>query len=478
MCLALAACGDDDPAPQGAATGTGGGGGQGGDGGEGGGGGPPEARASGEPCTTNDECAGGLCLTEETFGWAAGYCSGLCDPGLLPCEAGSECVPQGSYSLCLRVCGTPADCDGPGQTCKETPEGGALLCVGGCDADEQCQGGCDDDNWRCVAHGEVCDNGKDDDGDALQDCEELDCAAQGACAARIAEACAGAIDVSEGGTFSGTTEGGTSVFGAVCATFVGTYAAGSGMNERVFQFVAPDKGVVTIAARATEGDFDWYVRTGCDKPATLLGCLPAFTADDPPVDVAVEEGDTYVIFIEGKVIEGQEGTDAAYALDVAFTPQICGDGVLVGTEECDDGNAADDDLCTSACKVNAEAVCAAAAPITAGETAAGDASEGTQGFTGSCGGAGGELVYRYTPAASGEVTITATPEGAADIVLYARTDCADQESEIACADNPFDGALAESITVTVTEAEPIDIFVDSYEGVSSGPFTLEITPAE
>ncbi|WP_155798200.1 DUF4215 domain-containing protein [Sorangium cellulosum] len=487
MCLALAACGDDDPAPHGTPSGTGGEGGEGGqgadggeggqgaDGGEGGqggqGGATAETRADGEPCTTNDECLGGLCLTEELFGWAAGYCSGLCDPDLMPCEGGSECLNQGSYSLCLKTCEAADDCGGAGQACFDVTGEGALMCIGGCDADDQCQGACNDDLGYCVASGEVCDNGEDDDADGLQDCEERDCA-PGACATSIAAACTGATDVSEGGTFSGTTEGGTNLFASLCETLGGTYAAGVGTNERVFQFVAPAKGIVQMAARATEGDFDWYVRTDCDDAATLRGCLPAFVADDAPVELPVEEGDTYFLFIEGT-----EDAEAAYALDVSFAAQVCGDGALVGTEECDDGNTVDDDMCTNACEVNTEVACAAAVPITA-EATEGDASEGTQGFTGSCGGAGGEIVYRYTPAASGEVTITATPVGAADVVLHARTDCADRDSELACADDPFDAEVAESITVTVTEAAPIDIFVDSYDSGSSGAFTLTITPAE
>jgi hypothetical protein len=115
--------------------------------------------------------------------------------------------------------------------------------------------------------------------------------------------------------------------------------------------------------------------------------------------------------------------------------------------------------------VNTEVVCTSATPVTEDGTA-GDASEGTRGFTGSCGGDGGEIVYRYTPLASGVVTISATPE------------CADGHSELDCADDLLDGASAESITLEVTEGEPIDIFVDSYSNPSSGPFTLTITPQE
>ncbi|KYF80228.1 hypothetical protein BE18_47925, partial [Sorangium cellulosum] len=412
--------------------------------------------------------------TEESFGWAGGYCSSLCDEDLLPCEEGSECLPQGSYSLCLKSCASADDCGGVAQACVDVDGAGWQMCVGGCNADEQCQGSCDDDSGFCVAKGETCDNGKDDDGDALQDCEELDCSAQRACSDRITAACTGATDVSEGGTFSGTTEDGSDAFGAICSDIFGTYPAGSGLKEKVFQFVAPAKGVVRFGAYSDdpEGLFDWYVRTSCDDAATLLGCLQAFAPGDPLVELPVEAGESYFIYIEAL-----SEADASYELDVTFVEQICGDGEIVGTEECDDGNTVDDDACKNTCVVNAELLCADAVVLTEPEVT-GDSSDGTQGFTGSCGGAGGEVVYRYTPSASGDVTITATPDVGTDIVLYARTECADRDSELACADDPIDAEFPESITVAVTADTPIDIFVDSYGPGDVGPFTLTIAPAE
>lgn len=474
MCLALVACGDDASTPQGTTSGAGGAGGKGGEASAGGEDGTPGAKADGERCVADEECRGGLCLTEEITGWAGGYCSGLCEPALAPCDAGSTCMPQGTYSLCLKSCEGPAGCTASAQSCVDVSEDGSLLvCVGGCDDDDQCEVACDDDLGRCSAAEEVCDNEADDDEDTLQDCEERDCSEQEGCAARIAAACTEATDVSAGGTFTGTTADGTSLFASICSDFF-TYPAGAGAREKVFKFVAPAKGALRVAARATAADvdFDWYIRKGCDDASTLLGCFIAFGDGIAPLERLVKAGDTYFIFIEGL-----GATDVEYALDVSFAEQVCGDGAVVGTEECDDGNAVANDACANNCVVNTEVVCASATPVTEDGTV-GDASEGTRGFTGSCGGDGGELVYRYTPAASGVVTITATPEGTADVILYARTTCADAHSELDCADDLFDGAAAEAITLKVTEGEPIDIFVDSYSNASSGPFTLTITPRE
>ncbi|WP_437296988.1 hypothetical protein [Sorangium sp. So ce426] len=474
MSLALAACGDDDEiSPLGAASGAGGQGGQGGQGGDDGEGIAPDGKADGEACAVNEDCLGGLCLTEEEFGWAGGYCTRLCDTSLLPCGEGSECLPQGSFSLCLKSCEETSDCGRAGHTCVDVTDDGWTMCFGGCDDDAQCEGACDEDSAFCVSSGEICDSAEDEDKDGLQDCEERDCSTKAACVESVAAACAEATDVSAGGRFTGTTEAGTNLFAALCPG-IPTAVTGTGMRERVFGFVAPAKGAVHIAATATapEADFDWYIRESCDDEATLLGCVPAFGPEEAPLELLTEPGQTYFIFIEGK-----NGMDASYTLDVSFAEEICGDGARVGAEECDDGDAVDGNVCSGACKVNLEPLCAAAATLTEA-TAVGDTSEGTQGVTGWCGGEGGELVYRYTPEESGDLTITATPEGHADVVLYARSDCADQSSEIACVDDPFDSGLPESITVTATAGQPIDIFVDSYNAASSGPFTLTIAPAE
>ncbi|WP_437590015.1 DUF4215 domain-containing protein [Sorangium sp. So ce1000] len=477
MGLAIAACGDDEEiAPVGATSGAGGAGGEDGEGGQGGEGGRgvvPEGKADGAACTANEECLGGLCLTEEEFRWAGGYCTRLCDTDLLPCGEGSECLPQGSFSLCLKSCEKTSDCGRAGQTCVDVTEDGWQMCFGGCDDDAQCKHACDEDSAFCVPSGEICDSAADEDEDGLQDCEERDCAAQTACAERITAACTDATDISVGGTFTGTTEAGTNLFAAICQGLI-TSVAGTGTREQVFKFVAPAKGAVRLAATSTEpeADFDWYIRTSCDDATTLLGCLSAFEPDSAPIELLTEAGQTYFVFIEGK-----DGLDASYALEVTFAEEICGDGARVGTEECDDGNRTDDDLCSNECVVSPELLCAAAAAVTEATTV-GDASEGTQGVSGTCGGAGGELVYRYTPEASGNVTITATPEGNSDVVLYARSDCADRDSELACADDLFESDWEESITVAVTAGQPIAIVVDSYDAASSGRFTLTITPEE
>ncbi len=56
------------------------------------------------------------------------------------------------------------------------------------------------------------------------------------------------------------------------------------------------------------------------------------------------------------VIEyGDNATIASYALDVVYTPVVCGDGTTGPGEQCDDGNTTSNDGCSATCQI--EAIC-------------------------------------------------------------------------------------------------------------------------
>lgn len=430
--------------------------------GGGGEGGAPLA-ADAEPCADDDECDGGLCLGEDEFGFAGGYCSGLCSEAFgIACAAGSACVAAGDGALCLKECAGPGDCTGPGQTCVDwNGDGSLLVCLGGCSEDSQCQVACDNDSLLCGA-AEVCDSDMDEDSDTLQDCEELDCAEDATCSAAITGACGGAIDVSAGGTFTGSTAGGTNLFGRVCASFFGNYPAGTDSNERVFAYTATSAGIVTVETSATTGDFDFYVRSSCDDVTTNVGgCFIA--GDDAQFNVAV--GDTLFFYVDG-----YQG-DADYALDVSFLPQVCGDNNVVGSETCDDGNTMAGDGCDAMCQVEVDFFCNAATTITAGATN-GDTSTGSNALISSCGGDGLEVIYEYTATATGDLDLVLS--SASDQGIHVRTDCQDFNSEEGCADLNF-GGTDETLTIPVTNGTTYTITVDAYTPGDEGPFTLTLT---
>jgi len=434
--LALAACGDSGDTTGsggGDTTSSTGGGGTGGDTTSSGGGGAAPLNGTAESCTENDACEGNACISEDLSGWAAGYCTQLCDPTFAPCAASEECVMlTDAASFCLAKCATDADCKGPGQTCVDLyGDGTALACVGGCDMDSQCSVSCNNDVGSCTNTPEVCDNHDDDDAEGFIDCEDADCAADTTCQTTIAGACTDAIDVSAGGPFTGSTTGGTNAFATVCASLFGSYIGGGGGNERIYKFTATEAGNLSLDVEATTGSVDWYVRKECDDSTTMVGsCGTEGTGGS----YAVNAGDTLFIYIDG-----YQG-DADFSLDVSFAALA--------------------------------PVCAAAITATDGANT-GDTTTGTAALSSTCGGGGKEVVYKYTPAATGMLDLTLA--SATDQGLHVRTDCLNSASEIGCADVEL-GGTDETLTVPVTSGTPITIVVDAFGDGEEGPFTLTLTP--
>ena len=352
-----------------------------------GGGGAAPLNGTAEACTANDACEGDACISEDLSGWAAGYCTQLCDPTFAPCAASEECVMlTDAASFCLAKCATNADCKGPGQTCVDLyGDGTALACVGGCDMDSQCSVSCNNDVGSCTTTPEVCANNKDDDGEGFSDCEDADCAADTTCQTTIAGACTDAVDVSAGGPLIGSTTGGTNAFATVCQSLFGSSIAGSGENERVYKYTATEAGNLSLDVTTTTGSVDWYVRKTCDDWTTTLGICG--TEVGGPSSFPVNAGDTLFIYLDG-----YQG-DADFTLDVSFA--------ALGP------------------------VCAAA--VTAADGAnTGDTTTGTAALSSSCGGGGKEVVYTYTPTATGML----------DLVLASATDLKGLQADFNLQDVP------------------------------------------
>jgi cysteine-rich repeat protein len=431
------------------------------------GGGGGELAADAEPCVDDEQCSGGVCLGEEEFGFAAGYCTGLCsEVFMISCAQGSLCLGAGDGALCLKECDPQGnDCTGVGQSCVDWfGDQSTFVCLGGCTDDAQCQVSCDNDSQLCGT-AEICDSAMDEDADLLRDCEEIDCAADATCSAAIADACAEAIDISAGGQFTGTTAGGTNVFARVCVGF-GSYPAGSNENENVFVFNAAADGFLTIDTSATSGEYDLYMRTDCDDATTNApGCN--FVGDT--VNVQVTAGQSYFFYVDAYL------GDASYVLDVEFAPDVCGDGLLVPTEDCDDGNLATGDGCDASCQVEVPFFCNAATTIGLGTTNGNTTTGSNALIAQTCtfgGGEGLEVIYEFTAPATADfefVLASATDQG-----IHVRTDCPDPVSEIACVDDFFMGE-DETLVVPMTSGTTYTVTVDAYSPGNEGPFALTVT---
>ena len=71
----------------------------------------PEGLADGEPCTEDDECAGGRCITEEEYGFPDGYCTTVGCEDRTDCQGeGNACYIGADPPFCVRLCSGPGQC--------------------------------------------------------------------------------------------------------------------------------------------------------------------------------------------------------------------------------------------------------------------------------------------------------------------------------------------------------------------------------
>ena len=177
--------------------------------------------------------------------------------------------------------------------------------------------------------------------------------------------------------------------------------------------------------------------------------------------------------------------DAGSDAPVAPTT-TCGNKTIDKGEECDDGNSASGDGCSAACSLESNGpadLCAGALVSLTKEDAStlytGKVNAATTGlfnhYTSSCGGGtGADAVYRIEPPMTGRATARVSAAFAA--ILSVRTTCANDKTELGCAEVPPSGADAGAnteLSFPVFQGAPVYLFVDGYGG-SGGEFTLEV----
>lgn len=494
----LLACGDDSVTgggPAGGAPPAGGEnpGGEGGGnpiiaGGNGSGGGPTGPSKIGDECVTDADCDDdvGLCITQPTSGFPKGYCTALCD-GDVDCGEG-VCFEDAQTPFCVFPCSDTSDCRA-GYGCQFISEGTSSdACFPGCTANSDCATPAEcitdeaDGNFGFCIEDEVCDDDTDNDLDGRPDCTDSDCIAVNPCLEQIATACsaAGAFTTPS----SGDTTSGDNLFAPVNCS--GTTNTGFG-NELLFNYTAAATGQLHIEAAPNGADIVLYARALCAGDATgdtMLDC-----ADDPQdgaateiIDIGVLQDQTVTIFVDS----WQPGNEGPYALTSTFTPAICGDGLPTLPETCDDSNVLAGDGCSDTCQVELDFYCNNAIPLALNTPTVGNTSTGTNLFQApqdalecTFGGAGlapgQEVLYVYTPATSGMLTIDLASTSDTDFGLYARTDCLDVGTQLGCSDVNFQaGANDETLTIPVTMGVPVTIFVDAYQ-VAGGAFSIELS---
>ena len=159
-------------------------------------------------------------------------------------------------------------------------------------------------------------------------------------------------------------------------------------------------------------------------------------------------------------------------LGVCLPDPVCGDGALGEIDEvCDDGNTTSGDGCSADCQtVEYGPICAGAADLAPDSTVAGDTSSAWDGFQATCQlGIARAEVYRFVPPGRGRLRLTVG--GSTQHVMSVRRDCADADSELACADNGR--IVSQELVHQVTDdAEPLTVMVSAYTVLEQGPYSL------
>jgi hypothetical protein len=174
----------------------------------------------------------------------------------------------------------------------------------------------------------VCDDGRDNDCDELVDCDDDDdCALHPACASTN-DVCAGAIDVSRGGTFLGTTRGYEDDYQPIPD---GAECAGGAGPDGVFYFVTREPLAVSLDTFGSDFDTVLYVRADDCERGLQVGCNDDTDGFQSEVFFDILPPGVHYVFVDGY----GDSSEGSYELHVWF-----GDP---GGEVCDDDRDNDGD---------------------------------------------------------------------------------------------------------------------------------------
>ncbi len=328
--------------------------------------------------------------------------------------------------------------------------------------------------------GEQCDDGATDADDGCSATCQLE-----AVTSRSTCANAEAITLTAAGdTFVAALARGTTnlLANGDLATSTSAACSAPGRNA-MFSVIAPVAGVLRASVKSTQ--FDAVL--GFRKPTCALTGVPFMCANDTPLGgteslaTPVTAGETVWIAVDGKVATEY----GRFTLDVSVSPSGCGDGFFVPGpgEECDDGNVANGDGCSSTCTLEPKAgvdTCPGVTLTLAGQ----ETKKGTMTFStaalnadyaGLCGGNAKDGVVRVVAPIAG--TLKAVAKGMAGATVYARRVCTDPSSEIA--KSPYStcpSVVHDTVTFAVAANEEVFLFVDGLDGATGVP-TLEVTVA-
>ncbi len=309
---------------------------------------------------------------------------------------------------------------------------------------------------------EVCDDGNAVSGDGCSaDCD----AAEFDVLCEAAEPLALDVDIES------TTEGAPTGYGGSCEIYIV-------VPSKTFTYDVPGPGRLSLTL-TSDVNLDLLALGDCADPnGSELACQSGDGSSEVlDLDFAETPAGPVMIVVRGKTIPDV----GAFTLHATFTPAVCGDGVAVGPEVCDDGNTVQGDgFCSADClSPDWPAVCESAptlstsAPNT-GDTAGAPNLNNTDGYCTFA--TGGEVTYRYEAPKDGTLVLH-LDETSANYAVYVLDGCgaATEDSLLACGNAGWPPQSSEHLEVPLVAGQAITVVVDTAVPSAGGPFSLEAT---
>lgn len=333
---------------------------------------------------------------------------------------------------------------------------------------------------------EQCDDGNQAIGDGCA----ADCTLEPAPAG--IDTCPGAaITLAPGATPSDPMTYRTTASTALLTSGVKSCVGQADRKDAVYTFVAPYDGWLTAKAAA---DFNVVVdlRTNCvlESVSSSAGSVACGSSDQGDgterLEGPVAAGTTYYVVIDGGF--SNTNKEGVFTLDMSLRPSVCGNGVIEGGEQCDDGATSNGDGCDATCKLEptptSRTTCANAEALALTETTPGSFRATAAGgnwnlpgggyFSAPCAGAGKEAYFTVTPPIDG--VIVAKVDASYNVSIGARSSCPPNTGGgfLACS-NKSSGPGGEAFAFAATAGTKYWIIVDAPGAKDLGSFSLDVT---
>ncbi|MBI5543358.1 MAG: hypothetical protein HY901_05680 [Deltaproteobacteria bacterium] len=358
-------------------------------------------------------------------------------PGVGKCVPGAECATDG---FCHALCNPASPTCTPPDTCDPITEDGTLGLCFACSAAQICGSSCCTEAQRCDP--------------ASTQCVAVGPPSNDSCGANGASAIPLTLDAAPlvGSTIAATDDFG-SHFSQVCLAAGGPSSTPG--PDVVFVYTPAADGIFIVELVPQFDAVLWSSTGTCGGTGAECRELSDTFGNESIRVVGAVAGTSYYIHVDGYAANAR----GAFTIQVKSPPAApandrCGtDGadaiaLTLNTTIPGDTSAAVDDYyypISTSCD-----------PVTSGQLR------------------GNDVVFKYTPAASGSFTVTLTPTTQWDATLwYSVGSCGDPLACVNGADRGMSG-VPESLTIAGVASTTYYLVVDGYAGLAKGPFSIVV----